>query len=239
LRQACVSPSNLVVPIAVLIILIASPVLFRAFTTQSTLTEASLNNFARWYTKQRAPSPDPDLVPASGVRLVIFADYQCPSSASVLPKIVDIAEQFRQKTGESLEVVVRDFPIDSSCNPGYWASLHPAACEAAAAVRFLNQTHPDETTRAFEQWLRDNRAALTPSLINEYLSTRAPAMAARFDKERASLIAQVRRDAIRGLSLGVSRTPTFFVNGVKIPHPIYLEAAVLLQLKREPYAGLK
>ena len=58
-----------------------------------------------------------------------------------------------------------------------------------------------------------------------------------FDHEAAAKLADIRRDVADGAALHVDQTPTFFVNGVRIPDgqslpPNYLEMAIRIELAK-------
>jgi protein-disulfide isomerase len=57
-----------------------------------------------------------------------------------------------------------------------------------------------------------------------------------FDAQYAKAIQEVKTDTAMGSALGVNSTPTFFINGRRLPGgglpPQYFEAAIELELKR-------
>jgi protein-disulfide isomerase len=55
-----------------------------------------------------------------------------------------------------------------------------------------------------------------------------------FDARYAKVLEAVRTDAQLGQKLGVTGTPTFFINGVRLPsiRPAYFDAAIVWALRR-------
>jgi protein-disulfide isomerase len=194
-----------------------------------TTGQANQANFIRWYSSQTAPSDD-RLWRQGQVRVLAFTDYQCPFSASALPWAERLVRKLQDSSGAVIDWMVHDFPIDAACNPGYWGSLHPDACEAAAAVRFVGRHEGDASVEEFAAWLYERAGKFTQEGIREYLAARQLDRA--FEVERQEMDQLVTADAVYGLRLGVTKTPSFFVNGVKLPSVAYLEHAISYELNR-------
>jgi protein-disulfide isomerase len=187
--------------------------------------------FEQWYrTQPRVTVP----VAAAGAAVVIvkFTDYQCPACANTHFTFTPALAKYAAQVPGAVVLVSKHFPLNADCNPALAGPLHPAACEAAAAVE-LARTQGRAT--AMEDWLYANHAALTPVSIRQAAFTvgRVPDMAAGY---RRALDA-VRADAALGRLLGVTQTPTFFINGVKVARqtvlqPEELEVAIRYELQR-------
>jgi protein-disulfide isomerase len=83
-----------------------------------------------------------------------------------------------------------------------------------------------------ENWLFENQAAMTPSLVRE--GAREIGRVTDFDSRYTSTLELVKADIAQGVQAGVRATPTFFINGVRIPgvKPEYFDAAIAYELKR-------
>src|SRR5262249_30074842 len=85
-----------------------------------------------------AGQPRVDLgVPADGAKVVIvkFNDWQCPSCKLSFFAYKPVLDKYAQTMLGAVKVVTRDYPLSNRCNFSMPREMHPAACEAAAAVR--------------------------------------------------------------------------------------------------------
>jgi protein-disulfide isomerase len=83
-----------------------------------------------------------------------------------------------------------------------------------------------------EDWLFANQPSLTPASVRQGLSTVAGV--GDFDGRYAKTLELVRGDIAQGQQLGVRGTPTFFMNGIRLPNlrGEFFEAAVAWELRR-------
>src|SRR5581483_1915858 len=138
--------------------------------------------------------------PNAPVTLIEFSDYQCPTCAQTQPMI----EAAIAKYGDSLRVVVRNYPLIK----------HPNAFRAAEA---------SEAARAQGKYweyiaiLYQNQNALTDDKLKEYAS-RLGLDRKAFDAALASgqYTEKVQRDIDDGNYLGITGTPTIFINGRRL-----------------------
>lgn len=185
-----------------------------------TMTAAERADFDRWYQAQPRSNI---VVPTDGAKVVIvkFNDYQCPPCRQTFMQYKSVLDKFKTTHPGEVKFMTKDFPLDPECNTG---GPHPAGCEAAAAVRMARIKGKAE---ALEEWLFANQARMTPELVRE--GVRDVAGVTDFDARYQGVLDQVRTDIKYGHSLGVSRTPTFFINGRKIEgglEPMFFEAAI-------------
>ena len=163
----------------------------------------------------------------AAVTIIKFNDYQCPPCGQTFREYKPILAKLQQQNPGKIAFITRDFPLDPECNP--LGGGHPAACEAAAAVRLAR-----EKGRAaeMEDWLFANQPSLTPASVREGLSTVAGV--SDFDARYAKTLELVRGDVAQGQQLGVRGTPTFFMNGIRLPNlrGEFFEAAVAWELRR-------
>jgi protein-disulfide isomerase len=143
------------------------------------------------------------------VTIVKFEDFQCPFCKQVQPTFNDLLSRYNGK----VKLVHKDLPLQS---------LHPQARQAAEAARC-----------AYEQgkfWeYHDKLYANSPKASTDNLKSYAKEVGLNvdsFDRCFASgkYKAVVQQDLNEGAQLGLSGTPTFFINGREISGNQPLEA---------------
>ena len=188
-------------------------------------TEAR-QQFEQWLAAQpRVPLTEP--TDGAKVLIIKFNDYQCPPCRQTYNEYKPIVEKYQAQNPGQVKFVTKDFPLEAECNTG---GVHAAGCEAAAAVRMARVKGKAD---ALEAWLFDNQPAMTPELVRK--GAREVGGISDFDAQYPRVLDQVRADVALGRQLGVSSTPTFFVNGVKIVgglRPQFFDAAIAYELQR-------
>ena len=139
-------------------------------------------------------------------QLVEFLDFECEACRAVHPYV----EELKQEFGDRITFVSRYFPLSS----------HPNSGQAALAVEAAAQQGEFEAmqSRLFEtqdQWhgRTESQAPLFRTYAGELgldLAAFDAAVADDKTKER------IRADITDGTALGVTGTPTFFLNGEKL-----------------------
>jgi protein-disulfide isomerase len=85
-----------------------------------------------------------------------------------------------------------------------------------------------------EEWLYSNQQGLTPAIVRQAAQTIAGVT--DFDQQYDKAIQAVKPDIAMGQLLNVTWTPTFFVNGVRVPEnglqPAYWDLVIRLELTR-------
>jgi protein-disulfide isomerase len=192
------------------------------------LTDQQRADLAKWWDLQ----PKADIpIPTEGAKvfIVVFSDYQCPHCRAAHESYRNVLAKYTS-TGQ-VRFVLKHFPLEGECNSYAPNGGHTAACEAAAAVVMARATGK---AAAIEDWLFTNQATLTPSVVRDAAKTIGGI--ADFNGGYAHALQEVRTDASLGGLLGVNSTPTFFINGHKVPPgvipPEYLDALIDLELKR-------
>ena len=119
-------------------------------------TEAAIRN------KTLHPFKCP-IVKQDGAQVVVvkFNDYQCPSCRQAYVEYRGIVAKYEREYAGRVKFVTLDFPLEAECNV---ASIHPAACEAAAAVRLARTKGRDVQ---MEEWLFARQPELTPDRVKE------------------------------------------------------------------------
>jgi protein-disulfide isomerase len=140
----------------------------------------------------------------SAIRVIAYEDLQCGDCAAYRSML---DEKLLPKYGESVAFEHRDFPLPK----------HPLAHAAAVAARYFATVNP-ETGIAFRRYCFNKLVSITVQKFEVKLGEfafdhridPASAVAALNDSK---LAAAVEEDHREGVALGVTRTPTVFVNG--------------------------
>jgi protein-disulfide isomerase len=150
------------------------------------------------------------------LQIELYIDYQCPACARLIPEYGNIVRTLREAQ-ESVEVVVRDFPLDTSCNEYVprERNLHPAACSAAAAVRLVRKSRSPEAARTLADWFYANQRGLDKTVVLDQL--RSLGLEDEFRASESELLKEVREDLSRGYALGVRATPSIVIRGQLMP----------------------
>jgi protein-disulfide isomerase len=130
------------------------------------------------------------------VVLVEFADYQCPYCQKVHPDIDKLKAEF----GDKLSIAFKDFPLP----------MHPFAQKAAEAARCAGV---QGKFWEYHDALFTEKKLEVPQLKEQARTLKLDGAA--FDKcldsgEQAAVVA---KDYAEGKKLGITGTPSFFVNG--------------------------
>lgn len=140
----------------------------------------------------------------SKVTIVEFGDFQCPACAAAHPVVNQVAREYEGK----VSFVFRNFPLAMHKN----ANIAAQAAEAAGAQGkffemhdelFSNQKDWENSSNPMEQFSR--YAADLKLDVDQF---KADVESKKFEKK-------VEQDVNDGYAVGVSATPTFFINGVK------------------------
>ncbi|MGH9387124.1 MAG: vitamin K epoxide reductase family protein, partial [Vicinamibacterales bacterium] len=173
----------------------------------------------------------PIVAPSDGADVVIvkFNDYQCPPCRQTFMEYKAVFAKWAKDAPGEVKFMTRDYPLETQCNPFVKQDLHPSACEAAVAVRLAKEKGKGE---AMEEWVFANQPALTPELVKQ--AARTVAGVTDFDARFPATLELVKSDIATGSQLNVTGTPTFFMNGIRLPglRAEFLDAAIAWELKR-------
>jgi uncharacterized membrane protein/protein-disulfide isomerase len=173
----------------------------------------------------------PLVVPADGAAVVVvkFNDYQCPPCRQTYMEYKAVFAKYAKQNPGKVRYVTRDYPLERQCNANVSQDLHPSACEAAVAVRLAREKGKAE---AMEEWLFANQPTLTPEGVKAAVATVAGVT--DFDARFAATLELVKADIAQGAGLKVSGTPTFFMNGMRLPgmRAEAFDAAIAWELRR-------
>ncbi len=159
------------------------------------------------------------------VTIVEFTDFECPSCARQHPILDRIVSEF----GDRVRLVVRDFPLSQHANAR-------KAAEAAEAAREQGKYWEYATV------LFRNQSALGVDKLRQY-ATEVGLDRARFDAslDSGKFAEKIQRDLVDGRRLGISGTPTLYVNGRRISDNSYasLKSAIETALKTQANLSAK
>ena len=160
----------------------------------------------------------PDLAP---ITIVEFSDFQCPYCRQG----VKILKTLRQLYGDRIRIVYRD----------YLGPNHPYALQAAEAARCAGE---QGKFWEYHDLLFDRQSAGTGwdfRLLAKELGLQSTAFDSCLHSGRFH--DQIAKDLQEGLKLGITSTPTFFINGrplVGAPPLASFQALIDTMLARQP-----
>jgi protein-disulfide isomerase len=143
---------------------------------------------------------------ASGVTLIEYGDYQCPFCGQYYPTVKQVAAEFN----DQIKFQFRNFPL-VSIHPNAFAGAR--AAEAGALQNKFWEMH-DLLYENQSQW----SAASDPTPYFTQYAKQLGLNAAQFQTDFASSKVNdlVNADLAEGNKLGVSATPTFYLDGKKV-----------------------
>lgn len=173
----------------------------------------------------------PVMAPSDGADVVIvkFNDYQCPPCRQTFMEYKPVLAKWNTAAPGKVKFITRDYPIERQCNNTVGQDLHLASCEAAVAVRLAREKGK---AQAMEEWLFANQPALTPQAVKNAAATVAGVT--DFDARYAGTVELVKGDIVQAAQLKVTGTPTFFMNGIRLPglRAEFFDAAIAWELKQ-------
>lgn len=170
-------------------------------------------------------------IPTNGAAVVVvkFNDYQCPACGQTHLALKSVKEKWTREGSGKVQFVTMDFALERECNAGMQSDVHLAACDAAVAVRLAREQGKGD---ALEDWLFANQPIMTPASVRQ--AAAEVGGVTDMDARYADVLTQVRADTSKGVRLKVASTPTFFLNGIRLPglRPEYFDAAIAWELRR-------
>lgn len=161
--------------------------------------------------------------PEATVTLVEYLDFECEACGAYYPLVKQLAEEFK----DDVRFVNRYFPL-----PGHKNGMNAAQAVQAASMQ---GKYWEMHNILFENQKSWGEKASDPSLFEGY-AKQVGLNVEQFKKDVVSkeVKDRVNRDKTSGTQLGVSGTPSFFLNGEKIQNPkspedfkILIQAALL------------
>ena len=163
------------------------------------------------------------------VQIVKFSDYMCPSCKAAHDAFKPVLAKYQ---GQPIEFLLKHYPLEPECNVNTPTMNHYGSCEAAAAYEMAKGS-PDSSK--LDDWLFRNQSTLSKESVREAASEQAGIK--DFDARYETALQAVRADVEQGQKLGVSSTPTIYINGRRIPGgglpPAYYDAIIEMLLKTD------
>lgn len=143
--------------------------------------------------------------PGAPVTIVVFSDFQCPNCKEE-GKIIH--DKIRNTFPKDVWVFFKDFPLEQ---------LHPWAKPAAVAGRCLFRQQPNAFWD-YHDWIYESQADITVENLRSKVlgwaeTKNIPAKALEQCIDSQATEKEVDREIAEGRMLGVSGTPTIFLNG--------------------------
>jgi protein-disulfide isomerase len=135
------------------------------------------------------------------VTIVEFSDFECPFCKQAANYLNELKVQY----GDKLRLVFKDFPLDSNCNRHIERQTHALACNAAVLAR-CGGAHG-------RFWEMHDAIFALPRLTEESLQALFHDLGIEACEGEEEYLAGIRADIEEGRKLGVTATPTLFVNG--------------------------
>jgi len=141
--------------------------------------------------------------------IIEYLDFECEACRVYYP----ITKQLKEEYKDKVRFVVRYFPL-----PGHKNSMTSAlAVEAAGKQGKFWEMH-DILYEKQKEW--GEKFVADPSIFEEY----AKQIGLDMEKYKSDINTQevkdrINRDKEEAVSLGIQGTPTFFINGERIPNP--------------------
>ncbi len=144
--------------------------------------------------------------PTATVTVEEFADYQCPTCATVHPKVQEIAKIY----GNRIKFIYRSFPLTQIHQHAYAAAV---AAEAAS----LQDKFWEMQTQLFLNQKEWSNSAEAPKLFEGY-AQKIGLDTAKYQTDVLGMATKGRVDAdmMRGRKIGVTGTPAIYINGTPL-----------------------
>jgi hypothetical protein len=169
------------------------------------------------------------------LQVVIYTDYECPACQANVPASLLALDVMRREHPLPIHVSVRDFPLERECNSAVRDDIHPQACEAAAAVRFIaERVSPRDAEDVGVAFYRTRGAVPREKIAGEL---RARNLEADFSRAYPRLVDAIRREAGEGAAMGVRATPSIYVNGIRLRSSTLLKRAIAEETARLAASG--
>ena len=133
------------------------------------------------------------------VTLVEFSDFECRHCASAVKTLEQIKKQF----GKKIKVVFKNFPLP----------YHKKAKDAALAGLCANEQGNSQFWKLHDLMFADQKNLDEKSIIKSGEKVGLDLAKFKSCMNSKKYMARVDKDIIQGRELGVSKTPTLFVNG--------------------------
>jgi uncharacterized membrane protein/protein-disulfide isomerase len=165
------------------------------------------------------------------VLIVEFADFQCPHCRDMYFAIQPVIDQYVASRPKDVKFVFKTWPLNSNCNPNVPSVNFVASCDASVAYLL---SKPKGTSDKLKDWFFIHQPELSPTTVRSAAAD--VGKVTDFDGPYPKAIQEIKTDASIGAALGVNSTPSFFINGKRIPGggvaPQYFGPLIDAELKK-------
>jgi len=195
------------------------------------VTDDQRTELEKWWDMQPALPNFPFDNGGAKVLIVEFADFQCPHCRQMYFAYQPIFEKYLTSHPNDVKLIFKTFPLNSNCNPNVQGVNFVASCDASAA---FVMARPKGTSDKLKDWFFTHQEELSPTTVRRAAGD--VGKVSDFDAGFARAIQEVKTDASLGATIGVNSTPSFFINGKRIPGggvaPQYLGPLIDAELKK-------
>jgi len=143
----------------------------------------------------------------AAVQVMVFSDFQCRPYCA---RGASIADGLVESYGDRVQIIFKNFPLHSDCNPTTSTTMHDRACSVALAAQCAREQE------LF--WPFHDAIFASEELDEGSIERAARAAGLTIGPWRACLASdrpgeQVATQSQQGKDAGVSGTPTWYVNG--------------------------
>ena len=201
--------------------------------TEKKLEENVAKFFKEW---QEAPDDQPQITTTPGafqdyakgdpnapIQIVEFADFECPGCRFTYVGLESFLKQYEGR----YRLVFKNYPLDSSCNQSIQGVVHTMACFAAHVTRCAGEQGKfwEALDYVFTDPVLEN-VEDTPARKNELLEKGATSLGLDRQALEECVLSEryrekIQSDIAEGRRLGLASTPSFWVNGKKVPRPVH------------------
>lgn len=154
--------------------------------------------------------------PDAKVTVVEFLDFECPACRAVSAEF----QPFFEAKKDKIRLLYKNYPLDRACNPSIMQEMHANACFTAELARCAGEQ--GKYWQAAELMLSiplDQKGPIFQAEIltdaKEKLSLDSEGMNECLRSHRQ--LEAIKEDMKLAEAVGIMGTPTFFVNGKKVP----------------------
>ena len=170
--------------------------------------------------QQTAPQPNDGArlelgSPNGAMQVVAYIDYQSSHTKRLDASLASLTKTY----GEKLSVKVRHFPICKECNLSVEKNTNPEACRLAKSVEAAQTLGGTKAAIAMHRWILQQPSPASDKKLTKHLAAIGIGDKDEFFKTRdgSQTLSVVMSDIIEGRSIGVTKSPTIFVNGTRLP----------------------
>jgi uncharacterized membrane protein/protein-disulfide isomerase len=171
----------------------------------------------------------------AAIQIIEFSDFGCPHCQMLGRALTKLIKEFPT----AIEVIHKDFPLDSSCNK-YSPQIHIGSCKAAEFARCAGEQ--DKFWAVAEMYFEsgfpdaEDEKTVQEKLLKESESLGLDSEALQECLTSARQLEKIKGDTALGEALKLQATPSVWINGkyLRTPHPDVVRAIVeklLLQSK--------